>query len=565
MSTSTEPRPTRRWLGVWISKRSQRSLLLGTGALFGAVWFLIRFGFSVLSPRRIDWVMSGDWYQHALGFLHYRNSPWGFPLGAITTLAAPVGTSTALTDSNPWLCIMLKPLQRILPIDFQFIGPWLLICFVLQGMAGALLGKRITRHWLGALLVAAFFVLSPVLDSRTLHPTLCAHFLLLLTLLLHFYAPAGVQSARRGLRAAVGLVVLSAGIHPTLCVEVLAVALALLLRRVIEHRVSLRLAPLWCLVLIGAPFLAWRVLGALGGGVVPETFGLGHYNADLATLIHPMDGSHLIPRLPSDSGAYEGLGFLGLGMLGLALTVPGLVVRESKEGWRLVRRHWPLIAVSLLLTLLAFSTQWRVFGKELLNLESLARPLRRLLEPFRSSGRFIWPLHYLLLATVLAVTWHFSRVRRGYVLLAWTLCLALQVADAKRGAVTTDQKRGDWYHLKDDLLVPFAEGKTEMVLVPALLRSNGPTCDGNGWPPDFMQQVLYFAYRRHLSINSGYLARSSPRHAQACEAQQKAVANGRFSKRALYLVTEAEVPAFTRVPEMQCRNAGPGYHACILR
>jgi len=76
---------------------------------------------------------------------------------------------------------------------------------------------------------------------------------------------------------------------------------------------------------------------------------------------------------------------------------------------------------------------------------------------------------------------------------------------------------------------------------------------------------LYFAYRRHVSVNSGYLARSSPRHVQACEAQQKAVAAGKFSKTTLYLVTDAEYPAFARVPEMQCQQAGPGYRACVAR
>jgi len=545
--------------------RVQRSLLLVTGALLGAVWYLIRFGFSSLLPKRIDWLMSGDWYQHALGFLHYRNSPWGFPLGKITTLAAPVGTTTALTDSNPWLCLLLKPIQRLLPTDFQFIGAWLLLCFVVQGMAGALLGKRITRHWLGALLAAAFFVSSPALDNRTMHPTLCAHFFLLLALLMHFPESDAIQPARKRLWLALGLVALSAGIHPTICVEVLALALALLLRLILDRRVSLPLAPLWVLALTGTPLLLWRVLGTIGGGVVPEAFGLGHYNADLATLIHPMDGSRLIPRLPSDSGAYEGLGFLGLGMLGLGLAVPGLILRARREAWRFVRRPWPLIVVSLFLALLAFSIRWRVFGKDWLNLESLTRSVRRLLDAFRSSGRFIWPLHYLLLATILAVTWHFSRLHRRYVLLAWTLCLALQVADAKRGAVTTDQKRGDWYHLKDDLLVPLSQGKTALVLVPTMLWSNGPACDGKGWPDDFMQQVLYFAYRRRLSVNSGYLARSSPRHVQACEAQQKAVAAGKFSKTTLYLVTDAEYPAFAHVPEMQCEQAGPGYRACVVR
>ena len=138
-TTAIRPYPA-QYVGVWKLKRvrGQRPLLLATGALLGAVWFLVRFGFSVLYPKRIEWVMSGDWYQHALGFLHYRNSPWGFPLGAITTLAAPVGTSTALTDSNPWLSLLLKPLQRILPTEKR-------ASFACASVAGA----PLTATWAG--------------------------------------------------------------------------------------------------------------------------------------------------------------------------------------------------------------------------------------------------------------------------------------------------------------------------------------------------------------------------------------------------------------------------------
>ena len=98
-----------------------------------------------IEKRTIDWLMEGDWNQHALGFLHFRINPWGFPLGKIDTIAAPVGTNIAFTDSNPWLCLLLKPFGGILPTDFQFIGPWRCLCFMLQGVAGAWLGWRFTN------------------------------------------------------------------------------------------------------------------------------------------------------------------------------------------------------------------------------------------------------------------------------------------------------------------------------------------------------------------------------------------------------------------------------------
>jgi len=535
------------------------------GALLGLIWFLARFGLPALSFTNIDWLMEGDWNQHALGFLHFRISPWGFPLGKISTITAPVGTNIAFTDSNPWVSLLLKPFSGILPTDFQFIGPWLCLSFMLQGVAGVWLGQRITQSKIGAILAAAFFVTSPVLDNRVGHPTLCAHYLLLFAFILHVVPEDQSFLARRRNLLGLGLVALTAGIHPTLCLMILAVILALVIQQVITRRLTWLGGALHTLTLLGVTLFVWRILGIIGGNELREAGGLGYYNADLATLVHPLDGSRLIPRLPSHAGAYEGLGYLGLGAIALGLFLPGLALAHAQESWAKVRAHLVLMVLCLLLALLAFSIQWRVFGTEILNLDTLTKPLRPILDPLRSSGRFIWPVHYLLLVAILFASWRFMPLPRWALVALWVACLALQMGDAKRNAVPAKNHRADWYHMQDEVLAPLAQGKTKLALHPIMLWSNGPGCDADEWPRNIFQQALYFAYRHRLAMNGGYIARSSKQHQQACEDFPKTIAEGKFAKDTLYLVHPRRVADIVRWPEMECHPAGPDTFGCVLK
>jgi len=51
--------------------------------LLGFVWFLQIGGGSTLNPTNVGWVLAGDWLQHWLGWLLFRNEPWTFPLGKL--------------------------------------------------------------------------------------------------------------------------------------------------------------------------------------------------------------------------------------------------------------------------------------------------------------------------------------------------------------------------------------------------------------------------------------------------------------------------------------------------
>ena len=95
------------------------------GAAFGALFFAWIAGARILDPTQIEWLMKGDWVPHYFGWHYFRIEPWHWPPGTMHGYYAPLGTSIGLTDSIPLAAYVLKPFDRWLPADFQYIGPWL--------------------------------------------------------------------------------------------------------------------------------------------------------------------------------------------------------------------------------------------------------------------------------------------------------------------------------------------------------------------------------------------------------------------------------------------------------
>jgi hypothetical protein len=156
-------------------------------SLFGLLWFLANGGANALHPTHLGWLMKkGDWAEHLLGWLFFRLEPWRLPLGSIRRLSYPIGTWLAYTDSIPWLSVALRTLHHLLPVDFQFIGPWLALCFILQGAFGGRLVASFSTAPLHRFLGGALFVLSPVLRTRVGHDALCAQWPLLALLGMFF-------------------------------------------------------------------------------------------------------------------------------------------------------------------------------------------------------------------------------------------------------------------------------------------------------------------------------------------------------------------------------------------
>ena len=96
------------------------------GAILGAIFFIIIYGFCVLDPTYDEWLLGkGDLTQHYLGWCFYRRSEWTFPVGLTNQLAYPTYTSVIFTDSIPVFAVFFKLLSPLLPETFQYFGLFL--------------------------------------------------------------------------------------------------------------------------------------------------------------------------------------------------------------------------------------------------------------------------------------------------------------------------------------------------------------------------------------------------------------------------------------------------------
>ena len=146
-------------------------------------WYVV--GFKVFDPLYIGWLVGRfDPIQHYLGWDFFRNSAWTFPIGLSPTFGLDISSSIVYADSIPLMAIIFKGLDKLLPLNFQYFGIWLLICFLLQAYFGWLLANIFCNSKLSKIAVTILFTISPQLLWRLnthagVHNALASHFLIL--------------------------------------------------------------------------------------------------------------------------------------------------------------------------------------------------------------------------------------------------------------------------------------------------------------------------------------------------------------------------------------------------
>jgi hypothetical protein len=108
-------------------------------------------------------------------------------------------------------------------------------------------------------------------------------------------------------------------------------------------------------------------------------------------------------------------------------------------------RALPAAVVCLLFAVFSFSPVVTFHGGLVANLQGLDAPFGKLVDPFRSSGRFIWPLHYLLVTVPLLALVRPWAQRRWASAGVLGLALALKLADLTFAPVASRWKP-TWLH-----------------------------------------------------------------------------------------------------------------------
>ena len=160
--------------------------------LIGLLIFVYVTGGRILNPSSRDWLMIGDSATHYMGWEFFRHtSLLQWPLGLNPKLGLDISSSIVFTDSIPLAAFIFKPFKFLLPATFQYLGLWILVCFILQVYLAARLLSNFLTDQIQIVLGSIFIAFSPVLLYRLVHDgyghiALVSHFLILGALNLYF-------------------------------------------------------------------------------------------------------------------------------------------------------------------------------------------------------------------------------------------------------------------------------------------------------------------------------------------------------------------------------------------
>lgn len=570
------------------------------GLVIGIAVFIMIYGASIINPTNTEWLLhsddlegSIDLTQHYMGWVYYRDTPWTFPIG-LTEGIYNEPVSVVYTDSIPLFAVFFKLFSSILPDSFQYMGIFGLMCYALMGGFGALITRRYSANVLVNAISAGFFVLSPILLNRMyLHTALSAHFLIVAGIVLWLYRDRMKRS--RYIWAWTFLLTCGTLINAYFTPMLLGILLCATVQDIIAGAKIRRQLVLIIWPLAVTLFFAWLIgmfygtTNASGSGGLdilsfnmdaffnPMTYAtdFGHFTHDFREITY----SGIVRSLPL-IGPYqnEGFAYLGLGMIILVIIAIVLLIAyiirlllgrrklsptenvSSAGSSRSVKRSIIAYVIALILymgvfTFLALSPTWTLGNRELLKIP-WPETIWNILSIFRSTGRFIWPVYYMIMSLALIVpSYIFAKSKtRTYagelfpkrsvfaaekytVIIIMMLCLVVQVVDLSQAISTkhhdfTKQIKyeGD---LKSEAWQQIADKCDKIVVYP-------PSQDLY-WDGISALEFEIFAHEHDMTMNMTYMSRDLTEYAdEATKAEFEDMKNGNTYPNHVYLFLSAK-------------------------
>lgn len=415
-----------------VSKSSWTDAIVG--AVIGATAFWLIVGFGVLDTSNILWLTTvSDTTTHYLGWVFYRNDGWHWPAGLNPNYGLEYSSSVIFSDSVPLLAFVVKLFSGVLPPVFQYSGWWLLLCFILQTYFSIRLLRLVSDDpWVVHIGLILFVFSPPMLWRLGGHFSMVAHWLILISIYMYF-SSAGrtlLQTCKWAL-----LLACAALVHTYLFAMILPVWGANVYKR--AQAADIRLKDFYpeILVVLGsticvlwfAGFFPLRSSYLSGGYGVHRINLLGLFNPHGVASDASDQWSYVLPSIPQGEGDYEGFNYLGLG--GVLVFVLAITPAIKYRRLVLIDVFKPLAIACLLLTIFAI-TNHLGFGGVSLDIW-LPKFVIKIANVMRASGRFFWPVFYIiLLASIWLILKAYPRPV-GVSILA--LSAILQVVDTQAG------------------------------------------------------------------------------------------------------------------------------------
>ncbi len=358
------------------------------------VAFFYLFGLRVLNIYDTNFVvMGGDFTVSYLGSVFYRMDEWRWPLLTHVNLAYPYGISVHGTDGSPLLSLIFKAFHKFfgLPADVQFVGIWMFICYILQAVFSVLFFRKAFKNQFLVFIGAMFFVSAPIMMMRVfVHINLMCHFILLWSILLWM----NNRLTKRTWVAIAFLISLATLTCPYFLPMIGGFIALLIIQQVfIDKKVAWYKALVGILVnalIFGFWFL---LLGMVDKEQVLTSGGWRGLGLNLTALYNPIWSqsrvfTSLTPKADFDADNYFGFGLLIM-LVWMFPHVKRLFTAEN------LKKHALLTLLLLGLIVFALSSQVK-FGTTVVLDYRPGWFINWLGSVFRYSGRFFWPVWYLL-------------------------------------------------------------------------------------------------------------------------------------------------------------------------
>ncbi|MBB3234980.1 DUF6311 domain-containing protein [Phyllobacterium endophyticum] len=443
--------------------------------------------------------VQGDNAANWIGYEAFARDTWHWPIFKTTLLSPPEGVNVLFTDPIPGLALLGKLTLKATGWLPNYFGPWLLFAYALQPAVAYYLLRRLSLTKVSAFLGALFFLFVPAFIFRYGHFSLLGHWILLASLLVYYFvAQGGSRAAIYGGAAFTFSIIL---INPYLLVMAIAIYCAALVDGAFSRRIPVLQAAAVCVALamsiVGTAFL----FGFVEIGRPTAGGGFGRYSMNLLSPIMPQLSTwpgHEKFILDATRGQYEGYNYLGGGILGLILIAALFAWQPAKD---FIRRSPALFIFAGLMGIYALSTQIYLGDKLLASLAlDQFEPFAKFAGMFRSSGRFFWPMGYLILTcAIYAIYMRFGANK--FALIA-TSALAVQIGDVRPLISSVSERALKAPHNLDALQwSEIARAHNEILLLPQFLCMSR---NNRKYAYDFGQ----LAARSGLPTNSAIINRS---------------------------------------------------------
>ena len=579
-------------MNIGVLVRTDRNQAWFYSLVVGTAVFVYVTGGAIINPTNRDWLMFGDAAQHYLGWEFFRHTPLlQWPIGANYPLGMELSSSIVFTDSIPIAAYIAKLLNPILPATFQYLGIWIWLCFVLQ----AFFAQRFLKFFLSnkshVYLGACFVVLSPPLIYRLVHSgyghiALASHWLILVSFCLY------LRPGRNDLRWSL-LIALCWLIQAYFAPMVAAIWLASLVKRLFMDGERSSLLKSTCVVAITSFIVMWASgYFMIGSKFNPEGWNYVFRWQPLSLVDSGTDGSFGWSRILQDraqtDGSTEAFSFLGLGVILMmalyvirllynkrlfrrsstialggflacfallsaqispskALTLVGLMIicsfvlltcRDIFGNRARVVRLAPLLFAALCLGIYSMTNRIGI-GQRTIFEYQLFPPLKQFTETFRTHGRSIWPLYYLLVfSTLIQIS---KTLPKRYLTFAFALLLCFQIVDSSHAIELARLRFTDTPKWTTPLMDPYwadlGVRYENVIVIPPL----------NDDPDEQWIALNDFAIRYGINTNSGNFSRFD--ESLFLKYTEHLVSNfmvGRLDKQSLYIILDAKLIEFIR-------------------